>query len=199
MPPTNIDASACTRQIGSAGVNQRGPRTPHTRAARASGLLPATWLRRARAARALATARALARTLPRSVPELAAGIGVSFGPAVAGHIGSEARSEFTVIGDPVNEAARLTELAKLCDPMVLASMATVDVAARDEARRWRPVGRIQLRGRLDETRLAQPVGATAATSLDRRRTIAPSEGRPDADGPGGRLAPPDPVSRSAPR
>lgn len=151
------------------------------------------------AARALATARALARTLPRSVPELAAGIGVSFGPAVAGHIGSEARSEFTVIGDPVNEAARLTELAKLCDPMVLASMATVDVAARDEARRWRPVGRIQLRGRLDETRLAQPVGATAATSLDRRRTIAPPEGRPDADGPGGRLAPPDPVSRSAPR
>ena len=25
MPPTNIDASACTRQIGSSGVNQRGP------------------------------------------------------------------------------------------------------------------------------------------------------------------------------
>ena len=41
------------------------------------------------------------------------GIGVSAGRAIAGHIGAQARFEYTVIGDPVNEAARLTELAKL--------------------------------------------------------------------------------------
>jgi adenylate cyclase len=146
------------------------------------------------AARALATARALARALPRAVPELSAGIGVAYGPAVAGHIGSEARSEFTVIGDPVNEAARLTELAKLCKPMVLASWATVEVAAPDEARRWQRAGRIQLRGRLDETQLAQPLGATTTTVVDRRQA-SPPEGRPDADGPRQPLATGGPVSR----
>jgi adenylate cyclase len=40
-----------------------------------------------------------------------AGIGVSWGTAVAGNIGAAERFEYTVIGDPVNEAARLTELA----------------------------------------------------------------------------------------
>jgi len=43
------------------------------------------------------------------------GVGVSAGRAIAGHIGAQARFEYTVIGDPVNEAARLTELAKLED------------------------------------------------------------------------------------
>src|SRR5690606_5783050 len=64
------------------------------------------------AGRALAAARAVERRLPHEVPELQAGMGVAFGPVVAGNVGDERRFEFTVIGDPVNEAARLTELAK---------------------------------------------------------------------------------------
>ncbi len=108
------------------------------------------------AARALATARALARTLPRSVPELAAGIGVSFGPAVAGHIGSEARSEFTVIGDPVNEAARLTELAKLENGHVLASAIAVSGALDAEALCCKVGEVVELRGRIAPTQLARP-------------------------------------------
>lgn len=106
--------------------------------------------------RALATARALARRLPREVPALAAGIGVAYGPAVAGNVGAERRFEFTVIGDPVNQAARLTELSKERSPMLLASADAVEAAAPAERCRWRFDGHADLRGRPHPTRLAVP-------------------------------------------
>ncbi len=108
------------------------------------------------AGRALATARAVSTRLPVEVPELRAGIGVAFGPAVAGHIGDERRFEFTVIGDPVNEASRLTELSKTYDPMVLASAEALGAADPAEASCWQPCGQAELRGRTRPTRLAQP-------------------------------------------
>ena len=109
------------------------------------------------AGRALAAARGLATRLPREIPELAAGVGVAHGPAVAGNVGEERRFEFTVIGDPVNEAARLTELAKQHQPMVLASAAAWQAAGPEEKQRWELDGEVQLRGRTDSTRLARPV------------------------------------------
>jgi adenylate cyclase len=109
------------------------------------------------AGRALAAARGLARRLPREVPELAAGIGVAHGPVVAGNIGDERRFEFTVIGDPVNEAARLTELAKSRRPMLLASAPAVEAAGVVERRRWVLDGTSHLRGRTEPTRLAVPI------------------------------------------
>lgn len=110
--------------------------------------------------RALRAAREMNERLVAEIPELRAAVGVATGEAVAGHIGTERRFEYTVIGDPVNEAARLTDLAKEYEPRVLASRTVVEASGDDEAARW-DVGedRIVLRGRSAATWLAQPRAA----------------------------------------
>ena len=55
------------------------------------------------------------------VPECEAGIGVAAGQAVAGNVGAKERFEYTVIGEPVNEAARLCELGEEQPSRLLAS------------------------------------------------------------------------------
>jgi adenylate cyclase len=105
---------------------------------------------------ALKAARRLDERLTAEVDELQAGIGVAVGEAVAGNVGAEQRFEYTVIGDPVNEAARLTDLAKEHEPRVLASAAAVEAADEDEAGRWSLGDEVTLRGRTKATRLACP-------------------------------------------
>lgn len=104
---------------------------------------------------ALRAARKMIERLEREVPEFSAGIGVSAGLAVAGNVGSEARFEYTVIGDPVNEAARLTELAKSVRGNVAVSTRAVDGAC-DNAERahWQEYKKVKLRGRTERTSVA---------------------------------------------
>ncbi|WP_032368542.1 adenylate/guanylate cyclase domain-containing protein [Rhodococcoides fascians] len=105
---------------------------------------------------ALSAARAIARRLLVEVPECSAAVGVAAGRAVAGNVGAKSRFEYTVIGDPVNEAARLSELAKSAPGAILASKTAVDGAAKNEADRWEFGDRVTLRGRSAETVLANP-------------------------------------------
>jgi adenylate cyclase len=108
------------------------------------------------AARALAAARELCTTLSSREGGLQAAIGVSCGEVVAGNVGAEERFEYTVIGDPVNEAARLTELARDRAGRLLASARIVEAAGGSEALRWRVDGEVLLRGRAEPTPLAEP-------------------------------------------
>jgi len=116
------------------------------------------------ALRALRAARDLRRRiamLHRDHPDLDAGIGIATGKAVAGNVGAADRFEYTVIGVPVNLAARLTESAKQCDGRVLALADSVesagDAGAGGEARHWRPAGSVSLRGVRDPVPVCEPV------------------------------------------
>lgn len=103
------------------------------------------------AAAALESAREIAHRLTSDVPYLSAGIGVSYGRVVAGNVGAIERFEYTVIGDPVNESARLSELAKRDPARPLASGRTLDAAGDAESRHWEEAETLTLRGRSEDT------------------------------------------------
>ena len=108
---------------------------------------------------------------PRAAPAAARRAGVDAAsasprarPSPATSAPSE-RYEYTVIGDPVNEAARLCELAKRRDERLLASR-VLDRTRSGEAERWAQCDEVVLRGRRTATRVATPasVGATASAA-----------------------------------
>ena len=110
---------------------------------------------------ALATARRIAGRLASEMCGLDAGIGVAAGQVVAGNVGAKERFEYTVIGEPVNEAARLCELAKSHPGGLLATADTVDGASENERARWSLGETVTLRGHERSTRLASLVEAAA--------------------------------------
>jgi adenylate cyclase len=134
------EGGAINKFVGDAALCVFGAPLPHDDAAGA----------------ALRAARTIRDRLAADVPQCDVGIGVSAGTAVAGNIGAAERFEYTVIGDPVNEASRLTELAKQTDGRVLASEATLTASADGEAGRWDLGDTETLRGRATPTRLASP-------------------------------------------
>ncbi|WP_051341369.1 adenylate/guanylate cyclase domain-containing protein [Azospirillum halopraeferens] len=109
------------------------------------------------AARALRAAHAIAdavhadnrRRTAAGLPPVRVRIGLHSGPVVVGNIGSASRINYTIVGDTVNVAARVEELAARlqgdAEVIVLASAATA--ARGDGAAPMECIGRHRLRGR----------------------------------------------------
>jgi class 3 adenylate cyclase len=108
--------------------------------------------------RAVAAAREIAALVAgRFGDRLRVGIGVNSGPVVAGTIGGGGRREFTVIGDPVNTAARVQAATRETGDDVLVTEATLRaLGAGRDAFDERPSA--PLRGKREPVRLYAPRG-----------------------------------------
>jgi adenylate cyclase len=130
------------------------------------------------ATNALIAGRELSARLIREVPDLVAGIGVAAGRVVAGNIGAARRFEYTVIGDPVNIAARVCELAKAQPGRVLAAEGAIRCASPTEATRWSEETEVELRGRRSPIRVAAP-GVPSALVESPAAPAGPVSTKPD--------------------
>jgi adenylate cyclase len=79
------------------------------------------------------------------LPELRVGFGLATGELVAGNVGGSRKLEYTVIGDPVNLAARLQELTTSLGAEVLMSARTAELATDVAA--LQSLGEVEVRGR----------------------------------------------------
>jgi adenylate cyclase len=78
----------------------------------------------------------------RDQPMLNCGLGIHCGPAAAGHIGSQRRSNYTVVGTTVNLAARIEHFTSSGEILVSEAVRAV-LPARIAVRPWK---RVEIRG-----------------------------------------------------
>ncbi len=99
--------------------------------------------------------------------DLGMGVGVAYGPALVGNIGSPQRLDYTVIGDVVNTANRLSGLARA--DQIIVSHRLVDALMPEHNLPWqlRPIGPVTLKGK-HEPHMAYEIAYQIALSDNMR-------------------------------
>ena len=93
----------------------------------------------------------------RHISGLQVGVGVNSGEVVVGTIGGGGRLDFTVIGDPVNTAARVESATRQTGDDVLITEATKSLLTRDHGE-WVERDPEPLKGKSEPVRLFAPAG-----------------------------------------
>jgi PAS domain S-box-containing protein len=110
-----------------------------------------------RAVRAAQRMRAATQACQEGLPpelQLSFGIGIHFGEALLGLVGTEQRLEYTAIGDSVNTAKRLQENAS-AGQILLSAQAYNQVCQLIDAH---PVGPIQVKGKKEPVQVYEVIG-----------------------------------------
>ncbi|HKE15772.1 MAG TPA: adenylate/guanylate cyclase domain-containing protein, partial [Kofleriaceae bacterium] len=103
----------------------------------------------------------------RGLPGVALGIGINSGPMSVGNMGSQARFDYTVLGDAVNLGARLEALTRDYRVDVLVGEQTAELARGEFA--FRELDTVRVKGRAGVGRIHElcgPVGAVRFTADD---------------------------------
>ena len=94
-----------------------------------------------------------ASRLEKGFPQIEHRIGIHYGPCVVGNTGSDQRTEFAVIGDPVNVASRICDACKQFDTNFIISK---DVADRIGVQgNWKNIKNFEIRGRKEKLNLVK--------------------------------------------
>jgi adenylate cyclase len=106
---------------------------------------------------ALAAAVEIVRAVEENCAELEVGIGLNSGPVVAGSVGGAGRLEFSVIGDPVNVAARIEATTRQTGDRILVSEHTASRLKRGAAE-LEPRPDVELKGKSKGVRVLAVAG-----------------------------------------
>src|SRR6185437_10043016 len=129
------------------------------------------------AARGVATALHMLKTarrlndeyVERGWPPLKIGIGVNTGEARVGDMGSKIRRAYTVMGDPVNLAARLEGITKEYGVSLVVGEATRNAAPQFA---YRELDRVRVKGKNEPVAIYEPIALETELDPEMRRTLA---------------------------
>ncbi|MCE9591604.1 MAG: CHASE2 domain-containing protein [Planctomycetes bacterium] len=104
----------------------------------------------------------------RGLPPVSMRAGINTGTMIVGDAGGAERSDYTVLGDAVNLAARLETANKAVGSRMMVTRRTVELAGADRFL-FRPIGRLQVVGKTEGVMTYEPLGeALRATDKDRQ-------------------------------